>query len=296
MPENAKNHYEKQLTRGKVSKTFYGVNILSGFADENHFLGYIQPHIAGVNKRKQTSILAKAAKTRQLASVLQPLAADDFNAEIKPVQSDYMNRITKQKEFKDTFNTTNYRFSWVNPRKLVSLQVFVTSHKESVPNSLQKLLKFALPEDWNTPAEISFIPPLGPIYVVSSSPHLTGVEIYMDAKKGNVVIRPPKHINLIQVVQLNGRYYLRNGYHRVVDAISEGLTEIPALVLDANLPEEVELFNLGQAGFSAVHSMSLPRPPLVSDFRGKLTSDIEIREKRYGASLSLQISPINIGV
>lgn len=118
----------------------------------------------------------------------------------------------------------------------------------------------------------------------------------MDNEKGQVMISPPSHINLIQVVQANGRYFLRNGYHRVVGALAAGVKEIPALVVDAIQPDDVELPNMGFAAFSGARSMALPRPPLVSDFNGAATVDILMRERRYGASVSLQISPVNIGV
>jgi hypothetical protein len=204
--------------------------------------------------------------------------------------------VEKDPVFASIFGNVSYRFAWVQPGKLVALQTFVKVQEETVPSEEDALLAFALPHDWRVPAEISFIPPLGPIYVVTSSPQMAGLQVRMDAKKGQIILEPPSHINLIQAVQLAGRYYLRNGYHRVAGAIAAGITELPALVVDASQPTDVEIPNLGLAGFNVLHSMGLPRPPLVSDFGGKACVEISMREKRYGASVSLQISPLNIGI
>ena len=101
---------------------------------------------------------------------------------------------------------------------------------------------------------------------------------------------------MIQVMQFGGRYYLRNGYHRAVGALAAGISEVPAQIIDGNQPAAVELPGLGLAGFSAAFSIMQPRPALVADLAGEASVEILMREKRYGASVSLQISPVNIGV
>lgn len=280
--------------RGEVTKTYHPVNVLAGFMDDQHFGGFAQEHLSELTKAKQQALFKKVETARTNVSVLTPVNYSDV--EIRPLKAENYKKIVNNKEFKDIFGRLPYRFVWIKPEKLVALQVFVNSQQEDVPSSEKELVKYALPENWSIPSEISFIPPLGPISIVSSSPQLAGLEVKLNGKKGEVIIKPPTHINLIQIVQYGNRYYLRNGYHRTVGAISAGCKELPALVVDATQPAEVELANLGLAGFSVVHSAGLARPPLVSDFCGNGSIDIPMREKRYGASVSLQISPINIGV
>jgi hypothetical protein len=281
--------------RGVVTRNYETINTLAGFMDEQHFSGFAQEHIAGLTKREQAALFKKAENARKAAATLAP-ATDLHDVEIKPLDPSACAKITKDKTFQSIFGSVNHRFAWVRPEKLVALQVFVKSQKETIPKSKSKLVDFALPSDWNVPAEISFIPPFGPIYIVTSSPQMAGLEVSLDNKKGHVIMKPPSHINLIQVVQFNGRYYLKNGYHRTFGAVEAGLTELPALVVDAAQPADVGLFNIGLAGFSIDHSMRLSRPPLVSDFKSDCCVDIPMRERRYGASVTLQISPINIGV
>lgn len=285
---------KNNVKRGSVTKSFQQINVLAGFMDEQHYLLFTQEHYSTLNKREQKAHLKKAEQARQFASSLPSIDLSD--AENRPLEPKYYEKLAKDKMFSSTFGTTQHRFGWVKPEKLVALQVCVNAQKESVPKSKKGLVGFALPKEWSIPAEITFTPPFGPIYIVSSSPQLSAVEVGLDGTKGHVIIKPPNHINLIQVMHFQGRYYLRNGYHRVVGAIEAGLTEIPALIVEATQPADVELPSLGIAGLNAGFSMTLPRPALVSDFKGNATVAMPMREKRYGASVSLQISPISIGV
>jgi hypothetical protein len=283
-----------QAKRGVVSKSYQQVRALAGFMDDQHFRAFAQEYILSLSKRQQSALLREADKARQEIAKLSP--HPDFMAESRPLQATAYAEIVKDKTFNAVFGSASYRFAWVKLNNLVALQVFVNAQEENVPSKESELIEFALPNDWNVPAEISFIPPLGPIYIVSSSPQMAGLHVRLDDKKAQIIIAPPSHINLVQVMQFNGRYYLRNGYHRVVGALAAGITELPALVVDATQPADVELGNIGAAGFSVTHSMFLAHPPLVSDFNGTGTVEISMREKRYGASVSLQISPVNIGV
>lgn len=283
-----------QARRGQVTKRFQQVKVLGGFMDDPHFGAYAQEYILSLPTRRQTALLKEVEGARLAVAQLPP--HPDFTTELRPLQEAAYAHIVKDETFQAAFGSASYRFAWIKPENLVALQVFVNAQEEDVPTKEQELINFALPKNWNVPAEISYIPPIGPIYILSSSPQMAGLHVRMDNKKAQIIISPPSHINLVQVMQFNGRYYLRNGYHRVVGALRAGVMELPALVVDAIQPAEVELANMGAAGFGVMHSMRLARPPLVSDFNGTGVVEISMREKRYGASVSLQISPINIGV
>lgn len=280
--------------RGQVTRSYESVQILAGFTDDNHFQSLAQESMQNLKKPQRDTLLKNVDKARQHVAS-QPVI-DLSGVEIRPLEKEAYEKFEKDKTFQTMFSGRPYRFAWINPKKLIALQAFVKTQEEKVPTDPKQLIDFALPSNWSVPAEISFIPPMGPIYVVSSSPQLAGLEVSMDNKNGHVIIKPPSHANLIQVMHLNGRYYLRNGYHRVTGAIAEGIEELPAIVVDAFQPADVELPNLGAFGFSAAYFMGSPRPPLVSDFLTPASVTIEMREKRYGASVNLQISPISIGV
>jgi hypothetical protein len=155
-------------------------------------------------------------------------------------------------------------------------------------------MKFALPNQWEVPAEINFIPPQGPIQILSSSPMFQGLSIDFDFPNGKVQLGPPKHLNLVQVSHFQGKYYLRNGYHRIADAIFAGIREFPCLLIEAFNPLEVQL--TGQNFFNFGYVVNLPRPPLVADFNTPAAIQTKTRERRYGMIVKLDISPINIGI
>lgn len=287
-------HAQRQARRGSVTRTFEPVSVLAGFMDDPHFRGFAHEHLASLSPDEEAALMDNVSKARDAANNLPPL--DWAGAEVRPLDPAAHTGLESDPIFASIFGNVSYRFSWVQPEKLVALQSFVKLQEESVPRDADSLIAFALPQEWRVPAEISFMPPVGPIYVVSSSPQMAGLQVRMDAQQGQVILEPPSHVNLIQAVQFAGRYYLRNGYHRVVGAIAAGITELPALVVDVGSPAEVEIPQLGLAGFNPVHSMGLLRPPLVSDFGGAACVEIPMRERRYGASVSLQISPLNIGI
>jgi hypothetical protein len=163
-----------------------------------------------------------------------------------------------------------------------------------VPTTTDALLEFALPRTWDVPAEVSFIPPVGPIQILSSNPGLQGLTIEMDQATGKVVLSPPKHLNLVQIIHFGGRYFLRNGYHRVTDAIASNVKEIPAIVIEALMPNEVAIpspstFNIG-------YILGRARPPLVRDFHTNAAVSAKVREGRYGVMVNLDIKQINIGI
>lgn len=81
-------------------------------------------------------------------------------------------------------------------------------------------------------------------YFLSSCPHLGASAqpiIEVDPSGRRLVVRPPRHANLTQIVQLNGRLYCRNGHNRIVAALRAGVMEIPALVIQGILPQDVSL-------------------------------------------------------
>lgn len=122
---------------------------------------------------------------------------------------------------------------------------------------------------------------------------LQGLSLEMDATTGRISLGPAQHINLVQVKEFNGRFYLLNGYHRVFDLLASGKVEIPALVSKALAPQEVDL---GPTSFNIGYTMGLARPPLVPDFLGPAALETQVRLRRYGVTINLDMKPFNIGV
>ena len=75
---------------------------------------------------------------------------------------------------------------------------------------------------------------------------------------GFVVTVVPSHL---QVVEFEGRYYLRDGYHRALGLLSTGTTRVPALVARFATVEQ-----LAVAGGLPQSAYTGERPPLVTDY------------------------------
>lgn len=68
----------------------------------------------------------------------------------------------------------------------------------------------------------------------------------------------PSHV---QVVELENRYYLRDGYHRSLGLLSAGITTVPAFVRSISDVEE-----MSPTGMLSQSAFAGPRPPLLPDY------------------------------
>jgi hypothetical protein len=284
--------------RGVVSKSFGTVKVLAGFLDDAQFSDFAEESLLGLAPDQKAELLSRVEAARQVVSALPVMT--DYDAAARPVDSSVVARFEDDDTFQTFIRGRAHHFAWVRLDRLIAQQVFVKAPDETVPEAEDELIDFALPANWRVPADLTFIPPHGPIYVTTGRPHDVGtLDIRIDHDHQRVTIEPPQHVNLVQVAKFHGRHYLQNGYHRVVNALRSGHTELPALVheipADAH-PQEVQLGNLGSAGFTTLRTMILHRPPLVADFTGIGVIELPMRERRYGAAVVLQVVPLNLPI
>lgn len=278
--------------RGAVQKTFVPARVLSGFTDVGHFGLLADDYLDTLSAGDKQSVLDEAQATRDFVAQLP--AYNPVPIVVRDIVNPHVDAIRTDPLFAQVFGKSPHRFCYVNPEGLIALQAFVEPRSDSVPDTEDSILEFALPHTWETPAEVSFIAPNGPIQILSSSPALQGLAMEMDKATGKVMLSAPKHLNLVQVVQFNGRYFLRNGYHRVADALAAGMTEFPALVVDVFNPNDVALPGVGT--FNVGYILNLLRPPLVKDFHTEAAMTTCVRERRYGVIVNLDIKPLVIGI
>lgn len=278
--------------RGQVQKLFSDMNVLSGFMDQSHLMMIIGEYFNDQIPVNQQQILQSAQASRDFVATLPPFTGG--SAEVRSISHPYIQTLVSDPVFQSAFGSTIHRFAYIDPLKIIALQPWIEPRQDSVPSDELDLLKFALPNHFEVPAEISFIQPQGPIQILSSNPMFQGLAIEFDSTSGKVSLGPPKHLNLTQVRHFQGKYYLFNGYHRLADAIRSGITEFPCILIEAFSPADLLLndkrfFNLG-------YLTGLTRPPLVSDFHTNASLATRIRERRYGMIVELGIKPINIGI
>ncbi len=277
--------------RGQVQRTFVDARVLTGFMDDAHVNQTFGDYLSSLDPLTKSQLDARIAASRTFVKSLPVVPLD--GAVRKPLTASYIDQITKDPAFQQAFSQRLFRFAYIRPDRLIALQVHVKPRADKVPSNPDELMAFTLPTKSDVPAELSFVPPSGPIHIFSSNPAMQGVQFELDAAAGSVRLSPPKHFNLVNVIEFAGRFFLRNGYHRVFDCINAGLQEIPAIVVTAIQPGDIliggQTFNLGVA-------LALPRPPMVTDFATGAAVDAKLRERRYGISIALQLNPFNIGI
>lgn len=278
--------------RGAVQKTFVPAKILSGFTDPGHFGLLAGEYLATLDDPARAQVLAEADASRTFVSQLPPFQPPVTI--VRDIAGTHVDAIRADQLFQQSFSQRPHRFCYVNPSGIIALQAWIEPRADRVPTTEAELLEFALPRRWDVPAEISFIQPSGPIQILSSNPGLQGLAIELDQATSKVMLGAPKHLNLVQLVHFQGRFYLRNGYHRVADALAAGIQEFPAIVVEAFSPTEIAL--LGNVTFNIGYVMNRPRPPLVQDFHTAASITTKVRERRYGVIVTLDVKPINIGI
>ncbi len=249
-------------------------------------------YLSTLSAQQRTQVLADAQATRAFVAQ-QP---DFTNPQIilRDIASPHIDAIQADPLFVQAFGQLQHQFCYVDPSGIIALQAWIEPRSDPVPSTENELLEFAFPRTWDVPAEVSFIQPSGPIQILSSNPAMQGLAMELEGPTGRVMLSAPKHLNLVQIIHFNGRFFLRNGYHRVSDAIAVGLREFPAIVINAFSPNDValpgaEIFNIG-------YVLNLKRPPLVQDFHTNAALTTKVRERRYGVIISLDVKPINIGI
>lgn len=281
--------------RSVLQKTFVEATLLAGFTDLSHFEQLCGEFLLSQDDNNANKRRDEANVARAYVSQLEVSDEQWLNDVVRnQISGEHIHRIISDPIFQQTFGSVHHQFAYVDLNRLVALQPWVEPRRDRVPKKEQELLNFALPTDWEVPAEISYLPQTNSIQVLSSDPALSGLQVDFDHVAGKVTLSPPKHPNLVQVTLFNGRAYLRNGYHRCVDALAQGINELPAIVVQAFTPDQVLL--PGAGCFNLFHVMTLPRPPLVSDFLTPSATTTKVRERRYGVLIGFDVKPFNIGV
>jgi hypothetical protein len=236
----------------------------------------IGEYLATLDATRRQRLLDDADASRRFVAALPAFQAG--SAVLRPIKSKYVSVIQADPLFLQVFGIRPHQFAYLDLGTLIALQPWVEPRLDPIPTTENELMDFALPNNWDVPAEVSFIAPMGPIQILTSSPSFGGLRMEFDAATATVKLGAPKHLNLIQVIHFAGRYYLVNGYHRVTDALAANVHELPALVTQTMSLQDVQLPGMGP--FNAGYVQSLPRPPLVSDFTTAASIAAKMRERR----------------
>lgn len=205
----------------------------------------------------------------------------DIPADRRP----YLDQLAAQVWFQQAFPGP-YSFKLVEIEPLLAYQFSVCDeHANTIsasvagaPNDIDALLQLALPHDL-TPALVNVS--VQGNNLVMMSPDLNfgvfGAGQAPHAPMPGVGVAGPLIGNrapAVQVARFNGRYYLRNGYHRIKGAAAHGTTHIPCVLLECNTYEEL----IGPDAL--VFSQSLMEsalPPTIGHFTHGRSSAINLK-------------------
>ena len=152
-------------TRGYVQKTFVDVKVLSGFTDAGHVDILLGEYLSSLSDADRAIALTEIDATRVFVASLPPLQPSQVVR--RSISGAHVDAILADSLFQHSYAQRPHQFAYVDLTQLIALQPWIEPRSDKIPTSEPELLEFALPHNWNVPAEISFIQPNGPIQIIT---------------------------------------------------------------------------------------------------------------------------------
>jgi hypothetical protein len=162
-----------------------------------------------------------------------------------------LDQVANRSEVRATFADVQWRVEWVDLTRVLSVQKLITTDgldlrvAEAV-DDLATLVELCLPAAQPVPPLGAFADHDGHGFTLSSlNPNLRVVagNVHEALVSPSADVPPQKMqavtflvsmgASYVQVAQYQGRSFLRDGYHRVAGLLRAGVTEVPAIVIDA---------------------------------------------------------------
>ena len=161
-----------------------------------------------------------------------------------------------------------WRFAVVDLTRVVGFQQYITESRVTVPPEVTEgdqgaLLRFTI----QRPGTHNVAVGQSPNHQFSLSSRDINLRVVADAQadtpQGKVFGFVIGHgIPWMQVVSLNGRQYLRDGYHRAVGLLRKGIDQVPVALIETSDPADLGL----RPGFFSLEKIAGDVPPLLTDF------------------------------
>ncbi len=173
-----------------------------------------------------------------------PCAGRPDVQEIPPRHASYLEGVKGNPRYAASLVGTNSSFKLVEIDPLLSYQFHIApAWSVSLcaplkdPSRLEELLRFCLPHTVENPPgyEVAALPNGFCIKTISRNLRILGSgQLGTDAAQQHFAgIAYGPSSNLIQVARFDGRYYLRNGYHRAYGLRKAGATHMPCVLVEA---------------------------------------------------------------
>jgi hypothetical protein len=205
-----------------------------------------------------------------------------YEPEVQPLPADLASRaanLSQDPTLQVLLQSLQPTFAMVGLANLISAQKFVyTDGNEDIlsldPVDQDQIARISLPETQLRPVQVIQDAPSNSYTMASNNPNLR-IGGMAQSQVGALTPGGGQHPLQIygfflthggpwmQVAQLQGRWFLRDGYHRAYAFLRRGITRVPCIVVTATTLEELGLV---RPGFVGADVLAGERPPLVGDF------------------------------
>ncbi len=209
--------------------------------------------------------------------------------EVRPIPTHYKARLDAVRAepwFQQFVGATSWDFALVEIAPLISPQVqIMVEHSDGQcaavgsPPSMRELLALCLPRD-KQPPEIRIDLRENGLVVSSADLNVSvqgplWAEVQADGRvRGDVLTGPVvgTRVPTVQVAKFNGRYYLRNGYHRLYCCARKGATHAPCAVIEFDTLDHA----IGGISMLSEDLLESDDPPTVSHFINGRGADVQV--------------------
>lgn len=183
------------------------------------------------------------------------------------------------------FFSEGWEVAVVDLARICAFQPFVHTEdaleRTSVATDLitAAMITLPLPQD-NENLPVTYDPNQKTLTVISQNPNLRVTEVFCGPVNGRPLLG--FHVQIIpsflQVAQYQGRYYLRDGYHRAYGLLRRGVRRVPAFVRQVATFEQLGI----QPGMLPHDAVFGERPPMLQDFlddevSGECTRPVQVK-------------------
>ncbi len=290
---------ESAVARARLSsRTFDRARLLAGFMERPAMEAFIEQARPAIDEHGISALWEKWDEARAFARALsiEPLDSVGFQ-KLAPAFAFREDEIRQTSEFQEVFADRAVLFGTVNPRRVVAFQTAIKIGR-TVPTDPLDVLdeclprRFAFDPDYDVSQQVGGQPVQ--VCVTSDVPNVHPGKVEVDRIGHAIRIPLIPNRNWLQIAHLEHRYWLRNGYHRVLAFLEADVTKIPAIVYEARDWDDVLNPNLGEPIYQALRSAR--RPPLVGDFLTAAAIEVPIRRRRAGLLVTIAFGEIQLPV
>lgn len=231
----------------------------------------------------------QAAQKRAQVSSRSPYTP--ASAEVAATDQATLDRITARPEVQAQFGNMRWRVAMIDLSYVLSFQKIINlgaldERLAPVEKNPSQLIDFCLPVNQPVPPLGAFTDPDGKGFTISSlNPNLRiagGMiqKVELSPAPGlppistqAVSIFVTMGASYLQVAFYNGRYFLRDGYHRAAGLVRAGMTIVPCIMIEADNFEQLAI----PPGSLTYEVLFGEHPPIVADFwNNDVSADIRI--------------------